>query len=157
MGTCSPLYPYLVMLIGDCFLVGATGGTLNGVLFAPKYADEVHKLLLLVGQLGQYQWVGGLAYGARSDTQILKEYGPQPSHFKKGGVMLLDGSFPGRLHGVIPFPKPKKRKQFARWCAIGRSAFNGCISWCMLSYTSSMNKRSVKYQPHGCDSKHDTI
>ena len=30
--------------------------------------------------------------------------------------MLLDGGFPGRLHGVIPYPKPKK-KQLARWCA----------------------------------------
>ena len=110
----SPLYPYLVTLIGDCCPVGATSGTLNNVLFAPKYADEVYKLLLLVDQLGQYRWVGGLACGARSDTRTLKECGPQPSHFKKGEVMLLDGGFPGRLHGVIPYLKPKK-KQPARW------------------------------------------
>ena len=112
----SLLYPYLVTVIGDCFLVEATSGRLNDVLFVPKYADEVYKLLLLVDQLGQYRCVGGLACGARSDTRVLKGCGPQPSHFKKGEVMLLDGGFPRRLHEVIPYPKPKE-KQFARWCA----------------------------------------
>ena len=72
----SLLYPYLVTLMGDCFLAGATSGMLNDVLFAPKCADEVCKLLLLVYQLGQYRWVGGLACGARSDRRILKECGP---------------------------------------------------------------------------------
>ena len=48
----SPLYPYLVTLIGDCFPVGANGGTLNHVLFAPKYADEVYKFCCLWTNLG---------------------------------------------------------------------------------------------------------
>ena len=29
----TPLFPYLVTLIGDCFHVGSTGGTINDVLF----------------------------------------------------------------------------------------------------------------------------
>ena len=67
----------------------------------PKYENEVYKLLLLIDQLGQYRWVGGLACGVRSDTRILKELGPQLKDLKKG-VILLDGGFPGRKHGIIP-------------------------------------------------------
>ena len=31
----TTLFPYLVTLIGDCFLFGSTGGTINDVLFQP--------------------------------------------------------------------------------------------------------------------------
>ena len=31
-------------------------------------------------------------------------------------MILLDGGFPGRKHGIIPFPKPKNR-QHERWQA----------------------------------------
>ena len=55
------------------------------MLFQPKYEDEVYKLLLLINLLGQYFCVGGLACGVRSDTQILKEVGPQLKALKKGG------------------------------------------------------------------------
>ena len=61
-------------------------------------------------------WVAWSLRITCSDTQILKVFGPQPSHFEKGEVMLLDGGFPGRLHGIIPYPKPTK-KHSARWCA----------------------------------------
>ena len=57
----TPLFPYLVSLIGDCFPVGSTGGAIDDVLFQPMYEDEVYKLLLLIGQLGQYRLVGRLA------------------------------------------------------------------------------------------------
>ena len=112
----TPLFPYLVTLIGDCFPVGSTGGTINNVLFQPKYEDKVHKLLLLIDQLGQYCWVGGLACGVRSDTRILKELGPQLKDLKPGEVILLDGGFPGRKHGIIPFPKPMNGEH-ERWQA----------------------------------------
>lgn len=103
----SPLFPYLVTLIGDTFPVGSTGGCLGDVLFQPKYADEVYKLLLLVDHLGRFRWAGGLACGARSDTRILKECGPEIKEFQPGEVMLMDGGFPGRQHAVIPWPKPR--------------------------------------------------
>ena len=64
----SPLFPYLVTLIGDSFLVGSTGGTIKDVLLQPKYEDEVYKLLLLTDQLGQYRWAGGLACGYFLDS-----------------------------------------------------------------------------------------
>ena len=111
-----PLYPFLVTLIGDTFPVGSIGGLLNDVLHQPKYADEVFKLLLLVDHLGQYRWVGGLACGVRSDTRILKECGPEIKQYKKAETALLDGGFPGRAHGVIPYPKPKKAT-LRKWCA----------------------------------------
>ena len=63
----SPLFPYLVSLIGDSFLVGSTCGTTNDVLFQPKYEAEVYKLWLLIDQLGQYRWVAGLACGCFPD------------------------------------------------------------------------------------------
>ena len=111
-----PLYPFLVTLLGDTFPVGSIGGLLNDVLHQPKYADEVFKLLLLVDHLGQYRWVGGLACGVRSDTRILKECGPEIKQYKKAETALLDGGFPGRAHGVIPYPKPKKAT-LRKWCA----------------------------------------
>ena len=43
----------------------------------------------------------------RRDRQILKEFGPQLKDLKKGEVILLDGGFPRRKHGVVPYPKPK--------------------------------------------------
>ena len=70
----SPLYLYLVTLIGNTFPVGSVGGVLSDVLFQPKYAD-VFKVFLLVDHFGQYRWVGGLACGVRRDTRILKECG----------------------------------------------------------------------------------
>ena len=112
----STPFPYLVTLIGDCFPSGSTSGTMKDVLFQPKYEDEVYMLLLLIDQLGQYRWVGGLVCGVRSDTHILKELGPQLKDLKKGEVILLDGSFPGRRHGIIPWPKPKKKDHW-RWQA----------------------------------------
>ena len=57
----SPLFPHLLTLIQDCFPFGSTGGTINDVLFQPKYEDKVYKLLLLIDHLAQYRWVGGLA------------------------------------------------------------------------------------------------
>ena len=112
----TPLFSYLVTLIGDCFRVGSTGGTINDVLFQPKYQDKVYKSLLLIDKLGQYRWVGGLACGVRSDMRILRELGPQLKDLKPGGVILLDGGFPGRKHGIIPFPKPKNGEH-ERWQA----------------------------------------
>ena len=61
------------------------------VLFQPKYEDEIHKLLLLIDQFGQYHWVGGLACSVRSDTRILKEIGPRLKDHKPGEAILLDG------------------------------------------------------------------
>ena len=49
-------------------------------------------------------------------TRILKELGPQLKDLKKGEVILLDGGFPGRNQGIIPWPKPKK-KDHPRWQA----------------------------------------
>ena len=36
----------LVILIGECFIVCSTSGTINNVLFQPKYEDGVYILLL---------------------------------------------------------------------------------------------------------------
>ena len=72
----SPLFPYVVTLIGDCFPVASTGGTISNVLFQPKHEDKVYKLLLFIDHLGQYQWVGGLVCSMQSDIQIVKELGP---------------------------------------------------------------------------------
>lgn len=112
----SPLFPYLTTLLGDTFPVGSVGGQLGDVLFQPKYAGQVYKLLLLTDQLGNYRWMGGLELGARSDTRIFQSCGPPTSMFRPGEAVLLDGGFPGRRHGVIPFAKPPKRP-LPEWCA----------------------------------------
>ena len=39
-----------------------------------------------------------------------------PPLTKQGEVILLDGSFPGRKHGIISYPKPKN-KDHPRWQA----------------------------------------
>ena len=54
--------------------------------------------------------------GVQSDTRILKELGLQLKVLTKGEVILLDGGFSGRKHGIIPWPKPKK-KDHLRWQA----------------------------------------
>jgi hypothetical protein len=112
----SPPFPYLVTTIGDTFPVASIGGQIGDALFQPKYASTVFKALILIDQLGNYRWFGGLECGARSDTRILRHWGPPLHAYKPGEVVLLDGGFPGRCHGVIPFPKPSKRPMPA-WCA----------------------------------------
>ena len=135
--------------------VGSTSGTINDVLFQPNHEDEVYKLLLLIDQLGQYWWVGGLACCVRSDTRILKEIGPQLKDLKKGEVILLDGGFPGRKHGIIPWPKPKK-KDHPRWQAKyndGPSFIRGCgehpfaqlYTWAMWE---PCTKLGLKWEEH---------
>ena len=49
-------------------------------------------------------WVGGIACSVQSATCILGEVGPHLKDRKKGEVILLDGGFPGRKHGIIPYP-----------------------------------------------------
>ena len=49
-------------------------------------------------------------------SQILKELRPWLKDLKPGEVILLDGGFPGRGHGIIPFPKPKNGEH-ERWQA----------------------------------------
>ena len=64
-------------------------------------------------------YVEGFARGVRSDTWILKEFGPQLKDLKKGEVILLDGSFPGRKHGIISKGKEHGSRNMAiqvqRW------------------------------------------
>ena len=48
--------------------------------------------------------------------RILKKLGPQLKDLKPGEVILLDGGFPGRKHGIIPVPKPKNGEH-ERWQA----------------------------------------
>ena len=112
----SPLFPYLVTCIGDTFPVGSVGGQLNDVLFQPKYADEVFKALVLIDHLGNYRWFGGLECGARSDTRILRQWGPTKHQFEFGEAVLFDGGFAGRPHAIIPYPKPPKQV-LPQWCA----------------------------------------
>ena len=40
-------------------------------------------------------------------TQMLKKLGPQLKDLKQGDGILLDGSFLGRKHGIMPYPKPQ--------------------------------------------------
>ena len=68
----------------------------------PSMRMRFTKLLLLIDQLREYCWVGGLACSVRSDTQILKEVEPQLKDLRKGEVILLDGSFPPKKHGIFP-------------------------------------------------------
>jgi hypothetical protein len=110
----SPPFPYLVTTIGDTFPIASIGGQVGDVLFQPKYATTVYKALILIDHLGNYRWFGGLECGARSDTRILKEWGP--TAYCPGEAVLLDGGFPGRHHGIIPYPKPPGQALPA-WCA----------------------------------------
>lgn len=92
----SSLYPYLVTSIGDTFPICTVGGLLNDVLYQPKYAEEVVKLLVLVDHLGLFVWVGGPTVGAMADTRIFQECGPK--EFNDGEAILMDGGFQGRQH-----------------------------------------------------------
>lgn len=105
----STLFPYCVTAIGDTFPISTIGGSLADVLYQPKYAEEVMKLLLLSDHLGIYVWMGGPTVGTMADTTILHQCGPRPEDFIPGEVLLMDGGFPGREHVITPWSKPPKK------------------------------------------------
>lgn len=53
----SRLFPYMVTGIGDTFPISSIGGALGDVLYQPKYAENVLKLLLIVDHSGVPQMV----------------------------------------------------------------------------------------------------
>ena len=73
---CS-LFPYLVTGVGDTFPIATIGGSMGDVLYQPKYAEDVFKLLLITSLCGIYVWLGGPTVGTMSDAMILDQCGPR--------------------------------------------------------------------------------
>lgn len=105
----STLFPYYVTCIGDTFPISTIGGSLADVLYQPKYAEEVMKLLILTYHLGLYVWMGVPTVGTMADTTILQQCGPRPSDLQRAEVILMDGGFQGREHVVTPWFKPPRK------------------------------------------------
>lgn len=82
---------------------------MGDVLYQPKYAEEVYKLLLITDHSGLYVWMGGLTVGSMADTTFMQQCGPAGGDFHPGEVVLMDGGFQGRDHVITPWPKPPKK------------------------------------------------
>ena len=69
------LFPYVVTAIGDTFPIATIGGSLEDVLYQPKYAEEVMKVLILTDHFGVYVWLGGPTIGSMAGTTVLQQTG----------------------------------------------------------------------------------
>ena len=131
----SNLFPYMVTGIGDTFPITTIGGVLGDVLYQPKYADNVLKLLLIVDHsgvpcffsetiptttvippvTGLYTWMGGPTLGSIADSTIMRGSGPPEEKMIKGEVILMDGAFRGIEHVITPWRKPRMKNMPGRW------------------------------------------